>query len=332
MPTKLVTLNSHLLSEFGHSASARDLAQILERVVLASKVLSRDINKAGLVDILGSTGKTNVQQEDVQKLDEYANHLFCDLLSELPTVRAVASEEMEDFFSVKENASTGKYVVFLDPLDGSANTDVNINVGSIFSICKLEHAVTGKNKTEENELFLSATKNIVAAGYVVYGPSTMLVYSAGKGVHGFTLDPSIGEYVLSHPHLRFPEPATFYSINESYAPGWDKAMTEFVREAKGKENPSGKPLNAMYVGALVADFHRCLLKGGMYAYPATAKHKEGKLRFIFEFLPLAFVAEQCGGSHYPQLVLPPPHLHQRTPVFLGSKSLVDYLKSLYYRI
>ncbi len=323
--TPITNLTHHLLDQHNHSTDARDVAAILNQIVLASKVISREINKAGLVDILGSTGKSNVQNEEVQKLDEYSNHLFIELLRQVPQVRAVGSEELPDIISFDEHKSAGRYIVLFDPLDGSSNIDVNISVGTIFVIFKKKSS--GFSLEEED--YLQSGKNIVAAGYTLYGSSTMLVYSSGKGVHGFTLDPSIGEYLLSHPHMRLPKNLEYYTINESYSSSWDAQLSEFVSSLKQKG------LNARYVAAMVADCHRNLLKGGLFLFPATKRHPQGKIRLMYEAIPFSYIFEQAGGIGVNQiksskakniLHIQPKTLHQRTPVFIGSKHFFDEIK------
>lgn len=323
LPTNLT---QHLLQQHSHSAEARTIAQIMNQIVYGTKVISREVNTAGLVDITGSTGKKNVQDEEVQKLDELTNNIFIELFRVLPAVSAYASEELEEIVSLDEHGVVGQYVVAMDPLDGSSNIDVNVSIGTIFAIFKKP------KKTMPVGIDTLQPQNLVAAGYVIYGSSTMFVYSTGKGLHGFTLDPSIGEFLLSHEHMRIPEEGTIYSINESYEPKWSEAMRRYVQEVKTKHDVSGKAKSARYIGSLVADFHRNLLKGGIYLYPADKKHAEGKLRLLFEAYPLAFLVEQAGGmaSDGVTRILKKnlQALHQRTPLYIGTKADVLRVKNV----
>lgn len=312
----ITNLTHHLLEQHNHSSASRDLAEILNQLALAGKIISRDINKAGLVDILGSTGKINPQNEEMQKLDEYANTLFIEILRQIPHIRAVGSEELPEIISFDEHKATGQYIVLFDPLDGSSNIDVNVSVGTIFSIFKKK----SKGFDLEKSDYLQPGKNLVAAGYLLYGSSTMLVYSASKGVHGFTLDPSIGEFLLSHPHIKVPQEATYYTINESYSPTWEQKTHDLVTSLKKQK------LNARYVAAMVADCHRNLLKGGLFIFPATSKYPQGKIRLMYEAIPFTYIYTQAGGygSNGEQdiLQIQPQTLHQRTPVFIGNTELL----------
>lgn len=325
---QLTNLTSQLLQQHAHSQQARDLAAILNQIVFGGKLISRDINKAGLVDILGATGRTNIQAEAVQKLDEHANTILVSLLSELPQVRAIGSEEVDELITLDQHSATGQYLVLLDPLDGSSNIDVNVAVGTIFTILTLPRGL----KRVRPQDYLVSPPPILAAGYILYGSSTMLVYSSGQGVHGFTLDPSIGEFLLSHPHLKLSPTGSIYSINESYAPNWTPEFRAYIESLKTSQNAGGKPKSARYIGTLVADFHRNLLKGGIFLYPADSKHPEGKLRLLYEAWPFAYLAEQAGGAatngQSRILELKPNNLHQRTALVVGPKKDVKEVRGL----
>lgn len=324
----LTNLTSHLLVQHGHSVASRELAAIINQIVFAGKLISREVNKAGLVDVLGATGVINVQQEEVQKLDQLADDTLTDLLRQIPYVRAVGSEEKEEILEFAEHNTTGKYIVFFDPLDGSSNIDVNVSTGTIFSVFRTQF----RGQIGSSEDYLTSSKDIIASGYLLYGSSTMLIYSSGYGVHGFTLDPSIGEYLLSHPHIKIPKIAKTYSVNESYSPKWDSGIRRYIDEVKTNNDISGKPKSARYIGSLVADFHRNLLTGGIFLYPADQKNPQGKLRLIFEAIPLAYLATQAGGAASTGtqniLDIKPEKLHQRVPLFIGSKDDVSQVQTL----
>jgi fructose-1,6-bisphosphatase I len=316
---QLTNLTCHLLQqEIDDDTHA--LVDVINQLTLASKIISREINKAGLTSFMGSTGVTNVQDEEQQKLDEYADEVFIKILRQSPYTAAVGTEEQEEmiFFDDEYHRERGRYIVYMDPIDGSSNIDVNVSVGTNFAIFKKE---VGKWPVTESD-YLQPGKNAVAAGYIVYGASTMLVYSTGNGVHGLTLDPSIGEYILSHPNMTYPENNTIYSVNESYSPDWNPALKNYIEELKTED----KPPTARYIGSLVADFHRNLLKGGVYLYPADSKKPEGKLRLMYEGIPFAYLAKQAGGyaSDGTQDVLEivPTSIHQRLPLFVGNVSEV----------
>jgi fructose-1,6-bisphosphatase I len=295
--------------------STGDLSSLLTAFRLAGKIVSREANKAGLMeDILGASGNENVQGEQQQKLDVYANNLFIRMMRTQGAVCAVASEENDDIVHFDNG---GKYVVTMDPLDGSSNIDVNVSIGTIFSVYK--RISTGPKATLAD--FLQPGTAQVAAGYIVYGSSTMLVYSTGHGVNGFTLDPSIGTFCLSHPEMKSPEDGKIYSVNEGNYHDFSPGVRAYIDDCKARK------LSARYIGSLVADFHRNLLKGGIYLYPATVKDKNGKLRLLYEANPLAFIVEQAGGSatdgKQRVLGIKPTELHQRTPLFIGSKTMVE---------
>ncbi len=299
-----------------------ELTNLLLDIIFASKMISREVNKAGLVDILGAVGKQNVHQDEVQKLDVYAQDVFEKILLHTGHICALASEEKEDIVRVPTNYHKGKYVLILDPLDGSSNLDVNVSVGSIFSV----HKKISPGADADVSDFLQPGRNQVAAGYILYGSSTMLVYTTGKGVHSFTLDPTIGEYLLTAKHLTMPKVATYYSVNEGYSNSWNEPTRKIVDQLKAKY--SGR-----HVGSLVADFHRNLLAGGVHLNPATTKRPEGKMRLLYESAPLAWIAEQAGGmaSDGKQNILDiqPTEIHQRTPLFIGSRADVEMVQATY---
>lgn len=294
----------------------RELAEVLNQVIVASKRISSHINRAGLTDKLGSTQLVNIQDEEQMKLDAYADELFTKILGQSPHVAAVGTEETEELviFDDSTHKKNGRYIVFLDPVDGSSNIDVNVSVGTNFAIYEKP---VGKWPLEESD-YLKPGKEVVAAGYLVYGASTMLVFSIGNGVQGFTLDPHIGEFILSHTDMTIPDQCSYYSVNESYYHQWNKEMQSYVDSLKQRSNPPG----GRYIGSLVADFHRNLLKGGIYLYPATINKPEGKLRLLYEGIPFAYLAEQAGdyGSDGKQSILniTPTSIHQRTPFFVGN--------------
>ena len=299
-----------------------ELSSLLRDIEIAAKVVNREVNKAGLVDILGATHQENVQGETQQKLDIYANDIFMNMFRNGAEVRGVASEENENIVVFDNEVSkNSKYVMLMDPLDGSSNIDVNVSIGTIFSIYR--KVSSSESLTEED--FLQKGTEQVAAGYVIYGSSTMLVYTTGFGVNGFTLDPSIGEFCLSHPDMKFPKKQKIYSVNEGNMLDFEDGLRDFVNSCK--ENR----MTARYIGSLVADFHRNLIKGGIYIYPATAKSPNGKLRLLYECNPLAFIAEQAGGKASDGreriMEVEPHELHQRVPYFVGSKDLVEKAES-----
>ena len=300
-----------------YPSATGDFTSLLSEIATAAKVLSREVNKAGLIDILGYHGGLNVHGEVVQKLDQFANDTFIRILRHTGHLIGIASEEMEDPYQIPDPYPKGKYVFLMDPLDGSSNIDVNISIGSIFSIHRRKSV--GNLATMED--FLQKGRDQVCAGYIIYGSSTMMVYTTGFGVHGFTLDPSIGEFLLSHENIRIPSRGAIYSINEGNDAIWGDGVGQYVKQVK-KEGKS-----ARYVGSLVADFHRNLLKGGIFLYPADAKNKNGKLRLLYEASPLAFIVEQAQGkgSDGRQMILDivPQKLHQRVPLIIGSEEDVD---------
>ena len=291
---------------------------LLQDIALAAKVIGREVNRAGLVDILGAAGKRNVHGENVQKLDEFANRVMYRALDHTGLVACMASEENDDYIPIPEKFPAGDYVVIFDPLDGSSNIDVNVSIGTIFSIHR--KITSGERGTLED--CLQPGSRQVAAGYVLYGSSTMLVYTTGAGVHGFTLDPSIGEFVLSHPQMCFPDPPRrVYSVNEAYFDRWSQGQQRLISHLKN----DGR-FGSRYIGSFVADFHRTLLQGGIFMYPSDHENPSGKLRLLYEAAPIAMIAEQAGGRASTGLQdlcdVVPESLHQRTPVYVGSADFV----------
>jgi fructose-1,6-bisphosphatase I len=326
---KITNISTHLYDLHTFSQRSLELADVLNQIVLAAKFISREVNKAGLTDILGASGITNVQDEQQQNLDVYTNEIFIELMKQSPHVIAVGSEEEPEIIVFNgKNKKNAKYIVHLDPLDGSSNIDVNVSVGTNFAI--FEKKSKG-NKVLKSD-YLQKGKDVIAAGYVVYGSSTMIVYSSGKGVHGFTLDPSIGEFILSHEDIMIPQESKIYSINESYEPNWKSNFTEHIKKMKTSENVYGKAKTARYIGSLVADFHRNLLKGGIYLYPADKKSPNGKLRLLYEGVPFAFLAKHAGGyasdGQMDVLEIEPTELHQRIPLFVGNTKDVKAIEKL----
>ncbi len=311
-----------------HPHATGAFTDIMLQLTLAAKIISKAVNKAGLVDILGKAGKQNVHGEDVRKLDEYAQGILVEFMSRCGSLCGIVSEESEDLVPIPEPWETGPYVIAFDPLDGSTNIDVNISVGTIFSIYRRRSE--GARDAQVSDVLQPGTKQL-AAGYVLYGSSTMLVFTTGNGVHGFTLDPSIGEFLLSHREMRLPEPGrNVYSLNEGYFTQWTEGQQRLVRRFRGEEE-GVEAFSARYVGSMVADFHRTLLHGGIFMYPGTVAKPRGKLRLLYEVAPLSFVCEQAGGKASDGarriLDLVPTELHQRVPVFMGSRDLVDLAES-----
>jgi fructose-1,6-bisphosphatase I len=320
-----MTVTEHLLDMQRENPEATGaFTRLLSELIVAAKVVSREVNKAGIADILGYEGRTNVQGEEVQKLDEFANRTIRERMGHIGQLCAMASEEDADIIEIPSRYPKGHYVLIFDPLDGSSNIDVNVNIGTIFSI--------HRKLNEDDEVTLSDVLQPgykqVAAGYFVYGSSTIMVYTTGDGVHGFTLLPSIGEFILSHENIKIPERGTIYSVNECYYNYWDEPVRRLVDHFK---SPDTKPAyTARYIGSLVADFHRNLLKGGIFMYPADRKDPKkphGKLRLMCEANPLAFVVKAAGGyastGEKPILEVEPEELHQRVPLFIGSKNDVE---------
>jgi fructose-1,6-bisphosphatase I len=322
----IVTLEEYILERERQKGGTGAFSQVIRDITLAARLIHHEVNRAGLVDILGSVGRKNVQGEEVQKLDVFANETFIQCLSRGKQVSIIASEENEDILLV-ENAPTGKYIVLIDPLDGSSNIDVNVAIGSIFTILKRKDIYSAPSLED----VLQPGRDIVAAGYIIYSSSTVLIYSAGNGVNGFTLDPSYGEFFLSHPNIRIPEKMQYYSFNDANYEDFTPEVKRYVDDLRKRVKT--EKLSSRYIGSLVADFHRNLLKGGLFLYPGTQKSPEGKLRLLFEAFPMAFLMEQAGGAATngtrPILDLKPEKLHQRVPLFLGPKQEIERIQSYF---
>lgn len=305
--------------------STGQFSRLLRDISLAAKIVDRDVRKAGLVDLYGDSGAVNVQDEVQKKLDVLAHEEFVRALRRGGEVCLIGSEEHAEAIPLLFEECQGKYVVLFDPLDGSSNIDVNVSIGTIFSVYRVPDDHVGHVSIESA---LQPGRDQVAAGYVLYGSSTMLVYTTGSGVNGFTLDPSIGEFLLSHPDIRTPERGAMYSINEGNYNSWDRGLKEYVKwmQAEVPEDTPPRPYTTRYIGSFVADFHRNLMKGGVYIYPANTRNPSGKLRLMYEANPMAFIVEQAGGraeaTHGPILDVKPETLHQRTPVVIGSPAMV----------
>jgi len=327
-----ITITQHILDQQQREnpEATGAFTTLLNELIVAAKIISREVNKAGLADILGETGKVNVQGEQVQKLDVFANQVVIERLQHIGQLCCMGSEENADLIDIPPQYPKGDYIILFDPLDGSSNIDVNVSIGTIFGIFK-------KNSDETridlllNDVLQPGIKQ-VAAGYFIYGSSTMMVYTMGNGtgVHGFTLFPSVGEFLLSHKNIRIPEKGKVYSVNEGNYPYWDENTSGLVDYFKSKDTETGRPYSSRYVGSLVADFHRNLLKGGIFMYPADNKNPKkpsGKLRLMVECNPLAMVVKEAGGyasdGHGPILEIDPAELHQRVPLYIGSKQDVE---------
>ncbi len=326
-----VTITEHLLIHQKQSPHATgQFTGLLYDLILSGKIISRQVNKAGLLDVLGGTGEVNVQGEHVQKLDDKANMVLTYRMERCGALCAMGSEENADILRIPKEFPRGDYILIFDPLDGSSNIDVNINVGTIFSILRREQGNTGEVDIDE---ILQPGYKQVAAGYFLYGPSTMLVLSTGDGVHAFTLDPGVGEFLLSHHNITMPQRGNIYSVNEGYWHHWSDASKQCVEHFKNPNSDHGTKYTARYVGSLVADFHRTLLNGGIYMYPRDIKKPNGKLRLMCEASPLAFLAEQAGGKATTGtkriLDIKPDELHSRTPLFIGSPAEVDDVARIY---
>jgi fructose-1,6-bisphosphatase I len=322
-----ITVSRHILdSQHIHPQATGELSSLLIELIVAAKTISAEVNMAGLAGILGQSGKTNIQGEEVQKLDEFANNTIKRRMAHCGNLCIMASEEEADAIPAAEGYE-GKYTLAFDPLDGSTNIDVNVNVGTIFSI---NRRISTAGPGEERDLLQAGSKQ-VAAGYIIYGSSTMLVFSTGDGVQGFTLDPSVGEFYLSHPDIRTPDRTKYFSINEGNTNYWHEPMRRYVDYLKEIDKESGRPYSGRYIGSLVADFHRNLIAGGIFLYPSDRKNPAkpgGKLRLLYEAAPLAFLAEQAGGRAITDdgryiLDIVPEELHQRVPLIIGNKSAVD---------
>jgi fructose-1,6-bisphosphatase I len=305
-----------------------ELSSLLRDIGLAAKRVNVEVNKAGLVDILGDAGSVNVQGEDVKKLDIYANNQFMGVLKHGISCAGIASEELDDYIAFDDDVSrNSKYICLFDPLDGSGNIDVNVSIGTIFSVYR---RVTPKGELVKLEDFLQPGTEQVAGGYIVYGSSTMLVYATKRGVNGFTLDPSIGEFCLSHPDLKCPAAGNIYSVNHGHFFRYDEGVRKYIHRCQAKTKENGGPYTQRYIGSMVSDVHRNLIKGGIFMYPGTTDKPKGKLRLLYECNPFAYIVEMAGGkaTNGTQRILEvmPTELHQRSPLFIGSKSMMEELE------
>ncbi len=315
------------MRDFPHATG--ELASLLRDIGLAAKRVNVEVNKAGLVDILGDAGTTNVQGEDVKKLDIYANNQFVGVLKHGISCAGIASEELDDIYAFDDEVSVNsKYVCLFDPLDGSGNIDVNVSIGTIFSVYR---RITEKGKPVTEKDFLQPGREQVAAGYIVYGSSTMLVYATRRGVNGFTLDPSIGEFTMSHPNIKCPEFGKIYSVNHGNFFQYTEGVKQYITACQKKDKNTGGPYTQRYLGSMVADVHRNLIKGGIFMYPATLDKPKGKLRLLYECNPFAFILEVAGGkaTNGSQRILDvvPTELHQRSALFIGSSGMMDELET-----
>ncbi len=326
---RIITLNEFIIQRQADFPYAKgELSRLLSHFGIAAKIVNKKVNKAGLVDILGESGNINVQGEDQKKLDVFADEAFVSALQASGEVCGLVTEENEEIITFDDNLSKdAKYIFLMDPLDGSSNIDVNVSIGTIFSIYR---RVSPRGHRASDEDFLQEGSRMVAAGYVIYGSSTMLVYTTGKGVNGFTLDPSIGEFCLSHPDMRTPLSGSIYSINEGHYIKFPEGVKKYIKYCQENDPETLRPYTSRYIGSLVADFHRNLLKGGIFMYPSTAAAPTGKLRLSYECAPIAFIAEQAGGrasdGQTRILDIKPHSLHQRSPFYVGSRQMVERLE------
>lgn len=327
----VVTLDDFIIKKQSELPFATgELSAVMRSIGVAAKIVNRDVNKAGLVDILGEHGSTNVQGESVQKLDVFANETLKDTLMASGECCGIASEEEDSYvtFTSDQKRARARYVVLFDPLDGSSNIDVNVSIGTIFSIYQRKSSA-GEPCTMED--FLQPGTDQVASGYVIYGSSTMLVYTTGSGVNGFTLDPSIGEFCLSHPDIKTPVDANVYSVNQGYYKDFSQGMRNYLDHCENKD----KPYKTRYIGSMVADFHRNLIKGGVFIYPVMKSAPEGKLRLMYECNPLAWIIEQAGGvatdGNQRIMEIEPTELHQRVPIIVGSKKMVEEAQGIIHK-
>jgi fructose-1,6-bisphosphatase I len=343
-----ITVSRHIMDlQRMHPEATGDLSGLLNALIVAAKTISAEVNMAGLADVLGMSGKTNIQGEEVQKLDEFANNTIKRRMARCGYICVMTSEEEEGIISV-EKGYEGKYTLAFDPLDGSSNIDVNVSIGTIFSIHRSisdsERHPLGRRSTDAGENLqngqglpgsekdiLQIGRDQVAAGYIIYGSSTMLVFTTGEGVHGFTLDPSVGEFYLSHPDIKIPAKSKYFSVNEGNYTYWDENMRRYIDYLKEQDNASGRPYSSRYIGSLVADFHRNLISGGIFLYPRDNKDPakpSGKLRLLYEAAPLAYIIEQAGGRAITGdgrdiMEIEPEELHQRVPLIIGCRYDID---------
>lgn len=330
-----VTVSRQIMdSQRLHPEATGDLSGLLSELIVAAKIINAEVNMAGLADILGQSGKINIQGENVQKLDAFANATIKRRMEQCGYICIMTSEEEEDTIPVLDGYE-GKYTLAFDPLDGSANIDVNVSIGTIFSV---HRKITDGRKGTAEDLLQKGSRQ-VAAGYIIYGSSTMLVYTTGEGVHGFTLDPSVGEFFLSHPDIRIPDRARYYSINEAYSNYWFKGTKKYIDYVKEIDRDTGRPYSLRYIGTLVADFHRNLISGGIFLYPRDRKSTtkpEGKLRLLYEAAPMAMIAREAGGLAITDdgrdiLEIEPEHLHQRVPLIIGSRHDVEMAREFFLK-
>ncbi|MHB8810610.1 MAG: class 1 fructose-bisphosphatase [Desulfobulbaceae bacterium] len=334
MPKRVGVTVSRLImdSQRLHPEATGDLSGLLGELIVAAKIINAEVNMAGLADILGQSGKINIQGEKVQKLDAFANATIKRRMEQCGYVCIMTSEEEDDTIPVLDGYE-GKYTLAFDPLDGSANIDVNVSIGTIFSV---HRKISDGRKGTAADLLQKGSRQ-VAAGYIIYGSSTMLVYTTGEGVHGFTLDPSVGEFFLSHPDIRIPDRAKYYSINEAYANYWFEGTRKYVDYLKEIDQDTGRPYSLRYIGTLVADFHRNLISGGIFLYPRDRKSTtkpEGKLRLLYEAAPMAMIVREAGGLAITDdgrdiLEIEPEHLHQRVPLIIGSRYDVEMARQFF---
>jgi fructose-1,6-bisphosphatase I len=313
-------------------ASGR-FTRLLTELILSAKIIDREVSKAGLLDVLGATGEVNIQGEIVQKLDDFANRVIIRRMERAGVLCAMVSEENADFIEIPRQYPVGEYILIFDPLDGSANIDANVSIGTIFSIYR--RTSFDQQAISISDLLQKGSMQ-VAAGYIIYGSSTMMVYTAGSGVHGFTLDPSVGEFLLSHQDIKIPERGRIYSVNEGYYSFWDEPTRNIVNYFKSNDSATGRPYSSRYIGSLVSDFHRNLLYGGIFMYPVDsrdARKPSGKLRLMCEAAPMAMIVEQAGGMATDGirriLDIEPQELHERVPLFIGSKNDVEIVLKFY---
>ncbi len=323
MPTFPTTLTRFIIErQAAHPGASGEFSALMVQIAVVGKMIAQDLRRAGLINILGETGERNIQGEKIKKLDDVANETFVKVFQHSGIVCALASEEMKQPIHFPENWPHGKYMLVFDPLDGSSNTDVNMPMGSIFSVLQYE----GKTRVPDESALIRRGTEQVAAGYLMYGSSTMLVFTAGEGVHGFTLDPGVGEFLLSHENIRMPSRGKVYAVNEGNFNKWRPGIQRFVQSLKTKNNAAGQPYSSRYSGCLAADVHRILLGGGIFLYPGEKDKPEGKLRLLYEANPLALVVERAGGQastgSTPILGVTPTSLHQRVPLIIGSREEV----------
>ncbi len=322
--SKITTIERHILDvQSSFPDATGDLTGLLYDIAVAGKLIASHTTRAGLADIIGSTGNINVQGEEAQKLDIYAHRTIFQLTDHTGRLAVMGSEEEDDLIPIPEQFPIGKYVLLFDPLDGSSNIDYNVSVGTIFSIFK---RVTPFGRPGTLEDVLQPGNQLVAAGYIVYGSSTIMVYTTGNGVNGFTLDPTIGEFLLSHPDIKLPEKPKYYSVNQGYHNRWSEGVKRYTSWLQGEEG-GPKSYSQRYIGSMVADIHRTLLSGGIFYYPADTKSPQGKLRLLYEAMPMSFIIEQAGGyastGRAPLMDIVPQSLHERTPLYVGNRDLVE---------